>query len=327
MRNSIAASLAAGALVLSAACADETEVPGGEAAKAASATTGGGGSEGNQPPVIDGIRFEPAVLVPGRSIRAVVASRDPDGDPVYHSFGWTLNGQPVASRDADAHFPRLTRGDVVEVTVEAADPEGLGTTASHSVSMGNRPPRVMGIDVESETDDRDQPIWRVDPAAEDPDGERLAYTIEWFVNGRPKGEGETFPKAGLKRGDELFVRVTANDGDMESEPLDSARIEIGNKAPDIVSTPPGLDPSGRFVYQVKVEDPDRDRSFVYALGDAPEGMQIGDFNGRVEWTPTFEQAGRHPVEIEVDDRHGGKTKQRFYLTVRVEEQAPPANTP
>jgi hypothetical protein len=42
------------------------------------------------------------------------------------------------------------------------------------------------------------------------------------------------------------------------------------------------------------------------------------------WTPRESQAGTHAVQLEVDDRHGGKTTQAFKLELSFEETAVPA---
>lgn len=322
--------LSAASVIALVACSDapapdpaavEPDVP------ASAASAGEPDSDDRGAPVFESIRFEPSVLAEGRPVKAVARAVDPEGAPVYFSYRWTLNGKPFPDGDAIARFPRLTRGDVVEVWVEASDPSGARSEEHARIVMGNRPPRIVGIDLENDTDESGGAIWKARGSAEDPDGDRVAFETRWLVNGAIEATGDEFSKKGLKRGDTVRVRMTANDGDLESEPLDSAPVEIGNKPPDILSTPPGLDPSGKFVYEVEARDPDGDRALRYALAKGPEGMTIGQFDGVVQWTPSFDEAGEHAVEVSVDDRNGGVTKQRFTLSVRVieEEAAPPAS--
>lgn len=312
------------------ACSDEPDAPTANAAAEAvadgSTTVADAGSKDSRPPVIHDIHFDPAVLAPGRAIRAIVRADDPDGEPVYLSFEWQMNGVPVPANGASVTIAELARGDSLRVTVQAKDPSGAATRQSARIHMNNRPPRLLGLDLEREKGPRGAEGWRAVPQAEDPDQDELEYSYEWVVNGRVRGKEEWFSKKQLRRGDEVMVRVTASDDEASSSPLASAPVTIGNKSPDIVSTPPGLDSSGAFIYQMEVEDPDGDRSFVYSLAKGPEGMEVSKFDGTVEWRPTADQVGRHPVELVVDDRNGGESKQIFHLAVFVnEEEASPAS--
>jgi len=49
-------------------------------------------------------------------------------------------------------------------------------------------------------------------------------------------------------------------------------------------------------------------------------MDLDVVDGSLTWTPTADQAGEHPVEIEVADIHGGKTTQSFVVTVGFEDE-------
>ena len=107
-------------------------------------------------------------------------------------------------------------------------------------------------------------------------------------------------------------------------------MTIANSSPEILSVPPRLDPSGVFRYKLEVVDPDGDRALRYELTAGPRGMEIGFQSGQLTWTPEVDQAGRHRVEVAVDDQHGGRATQEFILPIVVtesEEEAAPASIP
>ncbi|MFP8879569.1 MAG: hypothetical protein VCE43_09055, partial [Myxococcota bacterium] len=64
--------------------------------------------------------------------------------------------------------------------------------------------------------------------------------------------------------------------------------------------------------------PDGDRLIQYRLVDGPSGMSVDIVSGLLEWAPTDDQAGMHAVNLEIDDRRGGKTNQSFQVQVAFE---------
>jgi hypothetical protein len=287
----------------------------------------------NRAPVVEHVSFSPSAPLPGEPLRASVEARDPDGDPVRLEFSWELRGRPLTGNGPVVTLPSLEKGDSIQVTVVASDGETQSDPISARLRVGNRSPRMLELSIQNRKSSDGEEEWVVEPVAEDPDRDRLRFEYAWIVNGAELGRGrETLAKKDLKRGDEIRVRVTASDGESESTPLESAIMRVGNSPPEILSTPPPMDPSGVFRYRVQASDRDGDRGLLYQLGEAPEGMAIDSGSGELSWTPARDQTGRHKVEIVVDDRRGGHTTQIFHVSVAVseatQEQEPgPASTP
>ena len=105
------------------------------------------------------------------------------------------------------------------------------------------------------------------------------------------------------------------DGVDLSEPFEPGEVTLGNALPVIVSEPPTLGLDGHFHYEVRAEDPDGDRPLRYRLVRAPEGMIRVGSEAAIEWRPDASQAGRHEVEVVVEDTEGGATRQRFEVHV------------
>ncbi len=85
--------------------------------------------------------------------------------------------------------------------------------------------------------------------------------------------------------------------------------------PKIISNPPTQAEAGfPYTYAVRAVDPDTD-ALLFRLLDAPEGMHIDPFSGRIDWTPEPHQSGAHAVTVGVTDPHCGEDTQRFSLYV------------
>ena len=188
--------------------------------------------------------------------------------------------------------------------------------------MANRAPSSVSLRMEPGREIQAGTAIVARPYSRDSDGDAVRFEYSWTVNGLPQpAEGDTFFTQGLKRGDKIRVRVVASDGEAESPPATSEEIEVRNAPPEIVSRPSGLDARGRFVYQLEVKDPD-DRRFSYRLARAPQGMDIDLVTGRILWKPRPELGGSHPVEIVVEDRSGGRSSQKFELTLHPPQAGP-----
>lgn len=277
---------------------------------------------GNRAPAIQALRFEPARPASGEPIRAVVEAADPDGDPVRLSYVWQVNGETVQGDGATLSLARAERGDTIAVRVTPSDGRRDGAWEEAETRVQNRAPRLRGIKLDPAGRITAGGRISVDPSADDPDGDALEFEFTWWVNDRMADEdGPVLSTADLRRGDKVRVRVVATDGDQESDPIESPEIEVVNAAPVIVSQPQDAD-GGGFRYSVKAEDPDGDRVLRFSLAEAPEGMRVDSISGLVEWTPAQGQQGTFPVEVVVDDRHGGTVSQRFELTIAGPPAAP-----
>ncbi|MCB9723523.1 MAG: hypothetical protein H6748_05695 [Spirochaetaceae bacterium] len=297
---------------------EEAETPRAGAWQAPAASTASRPEGRNQTPEVLSVRFSPEEAMAGRPLRAVVEAEDGDGDPVELGFTWTIAGSRIPSDGAEISVPPgLRRGDRIRVSVLASDGRSTADAFEASVPVANRPPRMASLEVHVVQEDEDDPgRWVADPVGEDPDGDDLDFRFEWTVGDRVLEDAEEWlSRAGRKRGEQIQLRVWASDGVDESPPLVSAPFEIGNSPPDIVSRPPRMDSSGRFVYAVEARDRDGDRGLRYSLVQGPQGMTIDPFSGELRWTATVEDAGEHQVTIAVDDRNGGVTRQTFYVDV------------
>jgi hypothetical protein len=284
----------------------------------------------NRAPLVERVVFEPAEPVPGRAIQAKVEARDPDGDPLRLTYRWTLNGRPVAEDGESLSGDALSRDDRVEVAVVASDGFLESQEAHARVAVQPSAPLInmVSFDPSEDVKPGTEVTALVDASAADDAQLRLDY--RWLVNGdETRARGRSFDTTELRRGDKLQVEVTASDGDASSEPVLSTALEMANSPPKLAGIPKAERVGDAFRYQFEAKDPDGDRSLRFSLGEAPAGMTIDPIYGVATWRPTKEQAGRHVIEVAVNDNHGEGSTLRFTVDVTATEtpapgQAPPA---
>jgi len=281
----------------------------------------------NQKPVIEQLRLEPAEPVAGDVVRALVRARDPDGDAVDVAYDWEVGGIPRDETGAQLEIPRVPKGTPIGVTVTAADGRLESEPARREIRVRNRRPTLTQARVEPwETVARGESL-NVRADGTDPDGDVLEYRYRWRVNDEPiEAEGASLSTAELAPGDLVHARVTASDGESESDPIDTARVRVVGANPKIVSAPSGFSPDGIFRYTVEVEQPHGGGSLRFGLRTGPEGMWVNPVSGEVSWRPEPWQRGSHPVEVEVVDSRGAVMVQAFSVSVgRGAAPSPPAN--
>ncbi len=294
----------------------------GQAPTPAEATTSSSGV--NSPPEISDLVLRPENPRPGERLTAVVEAFDPDGDALRLHYEWTVDGAAIENRSSEFMLKDVSKGSYVEVSVTARDQEDASESMEVGAMIGNRPPVLKGVVFE--------PLGEVSvandvtaaPRSYDPDGDEVEYLYSWRVNGSEASTEALLSAEDFTRGDKIVLEVIADDGEDESKPLVSAPITVINAKPRIVSSPTGFG-GEQFSYTLEVEDPDRDRGFRFHLVQGPDGMSVDSLNGIVSWVPRNGQEGNHMVEVAVEDQKGGEDRQRFELTLGLEESTPAAS--
>jgi hypothetical protein len=284
----------------------------------------------NSPPRIRSVSIVPSQPLPGVEVQAQVSVDDPDGDVTHLRFAWSADGEPIAGgRGASLRLPDFVKGTRIEVEVVASDGVEDSAPATARAEVDNSAPKITGVRFEPAEGIRaGTPVVAV-VDSEDADGDPVEIRYQWLVNGRVLergGDGPTLDTTGLKRGDTIAVRVVAEDGDDESDGWPTPSLALANSAPKITSTPPaGMAEPGTYRYALEASDPDGDRSLRFRLASGPPGARVDPVLGEFVWSPGFEQAGAHAIEVTVSDGHGGEATQRF--EVKVQEIVEAASTP
>jgi hypothetical protein len=282
----------------------------------------------NRAPVIESIRIEPKYPARGDRIRAVLRTRDAEGDSLEIGYVWKVDGEKLPASGPELQLSDVRKGSSVEVRAIASDGLAESEPARAATRVLNRKPVIRGLTIEPQaTVALGEPV-TVSVDAEDPDGDALQLRYGWTVNERPVPNDLKFlPTRDLSDGDVIQVEVTASDGDSQSQGLRSPPVRVArvNAPPAIVSRPSQDQPGEEFRYTVEGWDPDGDQQLRYSLRRAPAGMEIDPVSGEVTWRPEVGQTGNHPVEVVVEDSQGAFSVQSFELAITENAEAPPAD--
>jgi len=294
------------------ACTSETEPQGLAAAS--------GYSGKNRPPVIQRATIGPSPVQLNKPVAVQVEAEDPDRNPITFRHQWFVNGKRVEGETKPTLAPHLLkRGDLVSVEVVASDGQvESGTLRSDTVMVGNTPPEVTNVTIESTRADRTQ--FHAVVEGLDRDGDNISYEFKWRKNETVvlEGESATLDTASFARSDSVTVEVTPYDAGGPGSPKLSQPIELGNRAPLITSQPPGNLEKGIFSYQVQATDEDKD-DLQYELSVSPPGMTIDPKTGMISWAVGPEAKGIHRVRVTVQDGHGGSARQDFELSLSAQK--------
>jgi len=272
----------------------------------------------NRAPEVQRVQLDPDPPQAGQRLRAEVQASDPDGDALGYTYRWQIDGERVGD-GAVLQLPDEAKDARVELRVVVTDGQLESEPFITIRRVENQPPRFEGLILEPSAEISSEDELVASPRAVDPDGDPITFRYRWLVNGsRVAANGPTLSSRHFRRGDRISLVVIASDAEDESDPLQSPEIRVVNAPPRITSRPSGVDSSGIFRYQVAVEDPDGDRALRYRLVEAPPGMTLDWLAGTLVWNPGQEQAGKHPVVIEVDDQAGGTASQAFEVEVGFE---------
>jgi len=144
----------------------------------------------------------------------------------------------------------------------------------------------------------------VEVDASDPEGVPLELDYHWTLNDRVLLEerNSSLSHTRIKKGDEVRLRVEANDGTHMTEK--SASVTVGNAHPTFIGDPRDLRSFDGF--QVRGTDPDDD-PLTYSLSGEPRGMTIDRLSGMLRYTGSVDEpGGDYTIRIIAEDPDQGQ---------------------
>ena len=166
----------------------------------------------NALPDVTDVRIDPRAPFSGSTVRAIVQSRDQDGDPLTYKYQWYVNDSPVAGNSDSLTLTGVKKGSWVHVTVTPNDGFADGAWRDSSrYQVVNALPIVKSM-LPKELPPGRRFIYRI--VAEDPDGDPLTYTL---TKGPPgmvlRGETLEWPVPEESIGINVDAVVTISDND------------------------------------------------------------------------------------------------------------------
>ena len=272
----------------------------------------------NSPPIINEANIAPQNPSAQVDIRIDIKGSDRDGDSINYSYKWIKNNEEIKGESKEVlKGSLLKKGDTLKCIIIPYDGKEYGKPfETGEIKVINSSPVIKSINILPFPPFKDSHL-KVNVEAYDPDNDSVRLTYKWFKNDAEIfGEYENeLNNVELKKGDKVFVEVTASDGESEERPYRSNNISISNTPPNIVSDPPGFFGNDNiYTYQVVAKDLDND-PLTYETISAPQGMTIDQNSGLISWNISEKDIGEVKVEVAAKDNDGGKGLQRFILKI------------
>jgi len=249
----------------------------------------------------------------------MVQSKDPDRDTIQYRYQWVKNEVELSGENKNVlGSGNFRKGDEIQVRITPSDEKTEGTPfLSPPVKILNSLPVIETISVEPKVPYASDSLKAL-VTSSDKDGDFIYLSYQWEKNGEVLAEErrETLERGRFKKGDAIRVIVTPDDREASGTPKKSDSVTLSNSPPVIVSTPPNSVKGNVYTYQVTANDPDDD-PVTFKLKSGPKGMEIDKEKGLLRWNIRNEDKGTHPVEIEVSDKDGAKSLQRYVLAVDI----------
>ncbi|NOX19814.1 MAG: hypothetical protein GXO99_00915 [Nitrospirae bacterium] len=219
---------------------------------------------------------------------------------------WLVNGIEVDNKGWSLDTSTLSKTDTVQAVVKSNDK----TYYTNVVKIVNSPPVITYAGIEPRFPKKGDSL-RAKVKVQDPDNDDVTILYKWFLNGQLKSN-ESYLDTETERGDQIKLIVTPYDGQDYGERV-VVKTMIYNSTPKIIDEGSPEFDGQLYRYKINAYDPDGDR-LIYRIIKGPEGMKIAD-NGVVIWTVPEDFSGTVPVQIEIDDKNGGKALYSFSLTI------------
>lgn len=223
---------------------------------------------------------------------------------------WFVNDKMVeGAASSQFRLSNIKKGDTVRARVFIGDQQ----IVSNQIMIKNIQPAIANANI-IPSNPKTNDTLKAEVVGSDRDGDSVTFFYEWSKNGEHAGSSETL-EGPFKRGDKIFLKITPYDGDDYGQPT-SLTTNIYNSPPKPFGGEQRFE-NNVYTYQVKATDPDGD-SLSYTLKRAPKGMVIDKSTGLITWKVEEKDAGRHPVNVQVSDGHGGEVLYNFDVTLGFE---------
>ena len=256
--------------------------------------------DANAPPVLDPV----GDLQAGERdlLQFDLTASDDEGDALTFAADPTPDG---ASLDAETgRFSWTpTRAQIGEHSVELSVSDATGRDSEQitiTVVDDNRGPVLQAIG--DRTTDEGQALG-IQLAADDGDGDALTFSADGLPEGATLGadDGRFRWTPGFDQAGEYDVTFRVEDVSLQDSDQVTITVVHVNVAPVLAAVGARRgDEAAPLSFTLDADDFDADPLTFSAQG-LPAGAALDPDSGRFDWTPSFDQAGVHPVTLSVSD--------------------------
>ncbi|NJO65358.1 MAG: hypothetical protein HC836_46880, partial [Richelia sp. RM2_1_2] len=272
----------------------------------------------NNAPVFTSVVPENAIPQIGKTWNYQVSAQDADDDVLTYSL--TPDAPTDVTIDSGTGLLQWTpqQQGKQEFTIKVTDSKGESALQVVSLDVSEALPNSSPVITSTpRTNIRLGNTYLYKIEANDPDGDRLSYSLDSAPQGMTIDSGVVswVPQANQFGNQQVTVRVS--DGEVAATQSFSINVtnQLINNAPTITSVPELITNIDK-VYQYNVTGSDVDGDYVvWSIDNAPLGMVINPETGALRWNPTSEQIGKHTVAVRLTDANGAYVGQEFTLYV------------
>ncbi len=269
----------------------------------------------NQPPRILRVRFNPSPPLPGKDLRVLVETRDPEEDRIRAKFRWYLDGKLVQKGKSPVLSGNLiSPGKKIFVEVQITD--GMNWTdwfRSQTVQVMTPEGAILDVRIEPSAPFNDSILQAVVDCL---GCENMMLHYQWVINDIPL-ENYDAPEldgrfAQLKPNDQVLVKVYSENNPAEIH--SSPPVKIANRAPIFPDRGKVWIEAGVLYFQFQARDPDGE-PLTYQLVNAPPGANLNPRTETVSWAIPEGFEGPVQIEVKVSDPSGAESSTRVSLKI------------
>lgn len=225
----------------------------------------------NTAPTLASVTLSTAAPTEADTLSVTPVAADDDGDSVSYQYAWYVNDVYVSS-GITLPSTRFGKGDSVYAVVTPFDGFDYGAPLTSDVAtVANTAPVLSSVTLTPDAPYTDDTL-TASVSASDADGDTLEYHYAWYVDGAASGaDSATLDgEVAFDRDQEVYVVITASDGDADSAALTSDTVSVQDSAPTapgIELTPTDPDAGSDLTCSVVTESTDADGDLVtYSFG-------------------------------------------------------------
>ena len=190
----------------------------------------------NTAPTIDEVTITPSEGQESTTFECLVSGKaDPDEDTVTIRYDWIVSGSSLKMNQSTLDGDDFDKHDTVSCKATPTDGFDDGDTLeSDTANVVNTPPTLDSVSLNETSPVVTETISAAPSGFADDDGDSASYSFAWYVDGTKQSSTSTsLALTSYSRGDEVYCRITPNDGEEDGTAVKSDVATIANSPPSL----------------------------------------------------------------------------------------------